>query len=155
MKHSTGRAREVVVWWLALSGLWILTVPALTFSEILAGVGCALPCAGLAPAARGAVAAHWRFRVTWLKWFAVLIPAIFADSVRLPAWAVRQESPEFGVLRLKTESDPAHAAGYRAMAAGVLAMTPSTVVIDERASDHTLVVHELGSRKRLRRMVAR
>jgi hypothetical protein len=128
------RLLETLAWWPPLCGLWLLTLSAFSVAELLAAVALALPCAAAATVARRAAGASWRVRTSWARWLIPLPAAVLADTVRVLLAVLHRPvvAGARGQLRrvtLHPESDPARAAGQRALAVVALSLPPGSVVV--------------------------
>jgi hypothetical protein len=47
-------------WWGAAAGIWLLTLPSVTWPELAAALACGLPCGLAARAGRHAMRARWQ-----------------------------------------------------------------------------------------------
>jgi multisubunit Na+/H+ antiporter MnhE subunit len=131
---------EFVLWWLALTGLWVLTLAAPAVPELLAGAVAAGLGAVAAVYARRATRGSWRPRLSWLKWLAPVPGAALRESAavlfRRPPAGTFEEVP------LPAEPRPVHEA-RSAAAAVVVGCTPGTMVVASPPDDRRLVVHRL------------
>jgi multisubunit Na+/H+ antiporter MnhE subunit len=143
-------AAEVVFWWAACVGLWLLTLSSVSLSEALIATGCALPCAVLAVVARRAVEGSWPVQPRWVRWLLPLPVAVVADTARVLARGA-------GVLLGRTPTGGAHTVQlHRDQPAGrwrtrqalgtvLVTATPGTVVLDVAEDSGEMCVHALGS----------
>jgi multisubunit Na+/H+ antiporter MnhE subunit len=123
---------EVVAWWAVLLGVWLMSLNAFSFAELITATALALPGAFAARAARIAASGSWRVRPRQLRWLLHLLWAILHDTVavlRLPAGG-KDEFSEMPVSH-----------GGEAPATAVVSAAPGSVVVD--AEDDTLLVHRL------------
>jgi multisubunit Na+/H+ antiporter MnhE subunit len=128
------RLIETLVWWVALCGLWLLTLSTFPTPELVAAVVVALPCAAAATVARRAVGASWRVRPGWARWLRPLPVAVLADTVRVLAVVLRRpvvRAERGRLLRVvpHPESDARYAATQRALAVIALSLPPGSVVV--------------------------
>lgn len=145
------RTWEVLLWWLGLTGLWLLTASSPTPPEVVTGLVAALLCALLTVTCRVALGGRWRFRLRWLAWLAPLGWEVLIDSVRLRPGRVAEGFTE---IELPPQASPERAAAHRCAATMVVASSPSTVLVDERAD--RIVLHPLpGGHDAVRRVVRR
>lgn len=142
------RAGELLWWWGAAVGIWLLTLSSVGTAELVVAAACGLPCAVAARAGRAAVRGCWTPRVRWAWWLAPLVVAIVADSARALVVAVRrlrgtEQRGELRELRLPAgEPDPV-AAARRALATLTVTSTPGTLVVDTDPDRCLLVTHSL------------
>src|SRR5947209_15209212 len=84
-----GLAAELLAWWAATIGVWMVSLSAYSSQDLVVAMGCAVPCAAAAAAARRAVRGAWR-PPTSRSWAVLLLlpPTIVADAARVlvAAW---------------------------------------------------------------------
>ena len=141
---------EAGLWWAGLVGVWLITLPAVTWPEVWVSAAAAVPCALLTVRARHAMEQSWGVDFGWLRGVAVVPIAVLADVLRVLALPLRtvRAKPRKHDLQSVLLSGPRRgpAAETRRAAATVLvSATPATVVIDSDPEDHALVVHRLAS----------
>jgi multisubunit Na+/H+ antiporter MnhE subunit len=152
---------EVLCWWAASLGLWLLTLSSVSPPELTVAIVCGLPCALAARAGRRAIGDAWLPRPVWLGWLAALPASVAADSARLAALLPRAVRGRADPGRLRDVQLPEAGPGPVALARralGTLAISasPATLVVDSDPEDGRLLVHSLGSgRPHLDRVVAR
>ena len=132
----SGKVVEFLVWWAALSLIWLGTLVTGSPTEIIVGVAGAGLGAITAVVARRAFGVSWTPTTQWLRWAARLPGTLPADSVRVL----------FG--RSKPTTREVKVAGDVAVAAALVNATPGTVVQDARGD--TLALHSLGDKAYLR-----
>ena len=127
--------REAGAWWLLLIGVWLLTLGAVTTSELAAAVLLALPCALAARAARLALGGRWRVRPGWVKWVRHLPVSALRDTFAV----LRARGPgRLDRMAVAPDNDPA-------VATVAIGLTPGTLVAD--AGEDEVLVHSLVSRR--------
>ena len=139
---------EIVWWWAACVGIWLLTLSSVTTPDLVAAIGCGLPCAVAARAGRRAVGGRWRPRLAWLAWLPPMLASIVADEVRLMALAARRlaggpEPGEFKEVAMPAGQPGDVAAAHRAAAVMTVSMTPGTFAADADPEEDKLVIHFL------------
>jgi multisubunit Na+/H+ antiporter MnhE subunit len=141
---------EVLVWWAACLGLWVLTLSSVSPPEVLTAAGCALPCAVLAVVARHAVGGSWPVQPGWVRWLLPVPVAVVADGARVLGRAAtvltgRRPSGNTRTVRLHRD----HAAGRwrtrQALATVLVTTAPGTVVLDIAEDSGEMRVHDLGA----------
>src|SRR5437870_3750982 len=75
-----GELVEVLCWWAALLGCWMVTTTSVTWAELVAGAVLALPCAVCAHLARRAYGARWSPDPRWLTWLLALPAGVARDT---------------------------------------------------------------------------
>jgi multisubunit Na+/H+ antiporter MnhE subunit len=134
---------EVVVWWLALSGLWVLTLATPSAPELVAAGVAAVPCAAAAFFARRAMRGSWRPRAGWLKWWvSVPVAAVKETAAALVTVARHPSAGTFEEVAVPDEPAPEHEARL-ATATVVVGCTPGTMVVTSPPDEHRLLVHRL------------
>lgn len=143
-------AAELLWWWGACVGIWLLTLSSVTVPELTVATACGLPCALAARAARRAVGGAWLPRPGWVAWLVLLPGAVVADTGRLAAVLPRAARRRLDPGRLRdiplpgSEPDPV-AAAHRALASLVVSASPGTVVVDSDPEEGRLMVHSFRS----------
>lgn len=152
---------ELLCWWAATVGVWLLTLSSVTLPDLLVAAACGLPCAVAARAGRKAVGGAWRPRPGWIRWWAVLPLSVLSDTVRVFALAARpRRGPgakgRVTTVQLPRDGQEAVAAARLALTTLVVSSTPGTFVIADDPQAHRLVVHSLSDRPTLmERVVSR
>jgi multisubunit Na+/H+ antiporter MnhE subunit len=118
------RAVESVVWWAVLVGVWLTTLSAVNWQDLLVAAVLAVPCAVAATLLRGAYDGRWRPARAWTLPVEIArgCAALFsrrAELRRIPVTALRK-----GVKTV------------------VVSASPGTVVLDDDGD--SLLVHALG-----------
>lgn len=140
---------EVLVWWLGLTGLWLLTLVTPSLPETVAAAVVALPCAFAARAARRAVGEVWRPRARWFRWLLRVPGNAVRESGQALVKLVRHPGAgRFATVDLPDEPEAVHHARVAA-AAAVVGSTPGTMVVATPPDDRELVVHRLLGDSRL------
>jgi multisubunit Na+/H+ antiporter MnhE subunit len=154
-------ALEVVWWWGAAVGVWLITLSSVTTPDLVVAVGCGLPCGVAAWAGRRALGNRWRPRLRWLLWFFPLIVSIIADEVRVLRLAAlrpvrTQPVGQWHGIQLPSGEPPAVGSARRALASFTVSATPGTFVADSDPEEDRLVIHSLvDGWPRLDRVVTR
>jgi multisubunit Na+/H+ antiporter MnhE subunit len=125
------RVVELLVWWVALSLVWLGTLSTGSALEIAVGVGGAGLGALAAVLARSALDTSWRPKARWLQWALKLPWSVLTDAVRVLFGRSRATTREVRVSDV-------------AVAATLLNVTPGTVVVAARKN--VLVLHALGEK---------
>lgn len=144
---------EVVFWWAATLGVWLLTLSSVDDADLIVATPLALACALVAAAARGALAARWRYPPRAAVWALRLPIAIVADTARVLALPWRRllgRLPQEGVLVRVPVAPGADVepVSWRTAAAVLVSATPGTCVLHADHDTGELLVHDLipGSR---------
>ena len=124
-------AVRLVVWWVALALVWVASLSAVTWQELVVAGAAAMLCVGVAVVAKRMVSGRRVPRPAWLRGLRLLPWAVLTETVLVWRMALRRirRRPVEGVtreLRLDGERSPAR----QATAVMLLAATPGTVVVD-------------------------
>jgi multisubunit Na+/H+ antiporter MnhE subunit len=154
------RGLETGVWWLVLVGVWLVTLNAFSYQELVVAAVLALPCAVAAGAARRASEIRWTAGARWSRWLWALPGAVLRDTAAVLLLALRprtrEDEDEFREVPLPTESDDARRVGREALTTAILSATPGSVVVDANPDHDRLLVHSLPiGRTRLERETTR
>lgn len=142
---------EVVCWWVACVGIWLLTLSSVSLPESLTAIGCALPCAILAVLARRAVEGSWPVQPGWSRWLLPLPAAVVSDSARVLGRAAgvligRRVPPgNERTVRLRRDRSAGRWHTRQALATVLVTATPGTVVLDVDEDSGEMRVHALGA----------
>lgn len=142
---------EVVFWWAACVGVWLLTLSSMSLAEVLTTTGCALPCAVLAVVARHAVGGSWPVQPGWFRWLLVLPAAVVADGARVLGIAAtvlagrRVPSGDEHTVQLHRDGQAGRWHTRQALATVLVSATPGTVVLDVAEDSGEMRVHTLGA----------
>ncbi|MBB1156191.1 Na+/H+ antiporter subunit E [Amycolatopsis dendrobii] len=136
-------ATEIPLWWLALTGLWTLTLSTPSAPELIAGASAAAVCAIAARSARRAMNGTWQFKAGWLAWLTPLPKAAVSESVAaLRAVFPRPSAGKCAKVPVPAEPRAQHEARL-AVATVVIGCTPGTMVVASPPDDTDIVVHRL------------
>ncbi|MET9267879.1 Na+/H+ antiporter subunit E [Amycolatopsis sp. NPDC004079] len=134
---------EIPLWWLALTGLWTLTLSTPSAPELLAGATAAAVCAIAARSARRAMRGSWRLKASWLTWLAPLPKAAVSESVAaLRTVFQRPSAGKFERVTVPAAPRAEHEARL-ATATVVVGCTPGAMVVTSPPDDTRVVVHRL------------
>ncbi|WP_370936154.1 Na+/H+ antiporter subunit E [Amycolatopsis sp. cg13] len=136
-------ATEIPLWWLALTGLWTLTLSTPSAPELIAGASAAAVCAIAARSARRAMNGSWQPKLGWLTWLIPLPKAAISESVA--ALRTVFQHPSAGKcekVTVPTEPRAQHEARL-ATATVIVGCTPGAMVVASPPDDAHVVVHRL------------
>lgn len=141
---------EVLFWWAACVGLWLLTLSSVSLSETLVATGCGLACAVMAVVARRAVRGSWPVQPAWIRWLLPLPAAIAADTARVLARAAgvlvgRVPSGRFRSVRLPRDPSAPRWRTRQAAATVLVTAPPGTVVVDVDEESGEMRLHDLAA----------
>ena len=142
---------EVLLWWAAGVGMWLLTLSSVPRAELVTAVVSALPCAVVAVLARRAVRGPLEPRAAWLRWLVPVPAAVVADSVRILALAAgvlggrRVPDGDLRRVTLHRDRDEQDWQNRQAAATVLVSASPGTVVLDLDADSGEMLLHSLGS----------
>lgn len=140
---------ELIAWWVALAGGWLLLISSLTLADALLGVALAVPAAAAAVLARHALGVAYGPPRGLGRLLAVLPAAVVSDTltlVRLLGGELRRHGePPGGMRRISLAargSAPADAS-WTALAAGGMSLSPGSYAVEADEGEHTVLVHAL------------
>ena len=142
---------ELLFWWAAATGVWLLTLSSMSLSEVAVASASGLPCAVAAIAARRAVDGSWPARPAWLRWLVPLPLAVVADTARVlgRAAAVLVGRPvpsgRLRTVRLDRDRPDARWRSRQAVSTVLVSAAPGTVVVDVEVDTGLMRLHALGS----------
>ena len=143
------RVVEVLFWWAACLGVWLVSLSAISGQDLLVSVLVSLPCAAAAVVGRIVAKNRWGFNPAWLRAAAVLPLAIVNDAVQVVAQVLRSPLTrgEFVSVPVRDASGTTARADGRATVATFLAtMTPSSIVTDIDPETGNALVHVIRIR---------
>jgi multisubunit Na+/H+ antiporter MnhE subunit len=138
------RILEVVFWWAACVGVWLISLSAVSGQELLVAVLLSLPCGMLALAGRLAASNRWELRASWLRGAVVLPLAIVNDAFQVLFQVVRSPKQKGKFVKVPIPGGAGHgprADGRRALLTILATMTPSSVVTDIDPDTGEALVH--------------
>ncbi|MFH5877349.1 hypothetical protein [Arthrobacter sp. NA-172] len=138
-----GAVLELVLWWMAGTLSWLVTVSTVTVPETVAAASTALFCAVLARVARRAMGFQAAARGIWLRWAALVPAAAVTDTVRLARWLAGPRGESLGEQGMPGTGSP-KATGWRAGAMIALSSTPGSVVFYFDPDTGRIRVHVLA-----------
>jgi multisubunit Na+/H+ antiporter MnhE subunit len=137
---------EHIAWWAVLVVVWLATLNAMSWQELVAASVLAAPGAVAARRARRAAEVTWRPRPRWLRALMFLPWAVVHDAVAvllLAARPVRRPAGRLGWLSLARDADPARQVAREGLATAALSVSPGSVVVDSTDEHDRLLVHWL------------
>ncbi|HEY5985630.1 MAG TPA: Na+/H+ antiporter subunit E [Streptosporangiaceae bacterium] len=142
-------ALELVWWWGAAVGVWLITLSSVTTPDLVAATACGLPCALAARAGRRALRNRWRPRPRWALWLAPLAASVIVDEARVLRLALRRPGHarpvgEWRGVQLPAGQPDTVASAHRALASVTISATPGTFVVDGDPEEDRLVIHSLA-----------
>lgn len=142
---------ELLFWWAAATGVWLLTLSSMSLSEVSVAAAAGLLSAVLGIVSRRAVGGSWPPRPAWLRWAAPLPGAVLADGVRVLGRAAgvlvgrRIGEGEIRAAELPVERPAPRRQSREAMAVALTNAAPGTVVLDLDDDSGRMLLHALGS----------
>lgn len=143
------RVVEVLFWWGACLGVWLVSLSAISGQELLVSVIVSLPCGVLALTGRLAASNRWGLRLSWLKGAAVVPLAIINDAFQVLFQVFRSPKHHGEFVRIPISGgagDGPLADGRRAVATMLTTLTPSSVVADIDPETGEALVHVIPVR---------
>jgi multisubunit Na+/H+ antiporter MnhE subunit len=155
-----GIAGEVLFWWGASVGIWVLTLSSVSVPELAVAAACGLVCGLLGTAGRRTMGSAWRPRAGWLRWLLPLAVAVPADAARLLLLTVRPRPTDragrYRQAPLDRSGPPAVRAAHEALAVLAVSATPGSFVVDVAPADGRLLIHSVsGGRPQMQEVVRR
>lgn len=142
--HWLALAAEVLWWWGAALGIWVLSLSAVSGEELLVATPTSLCCGLLAVVGRRAMQTSWRPRLDDLRPLPLLPAAIVVDAGKVALAALRRRPGAFRQLDLlRARGDGARPAARRALAAFFVSLSPGSYLVDIDPEDGRALVHEL------------
>lgn len=138
-----GALLELVLWWLAGTLSWLVTVTTVTVAETVAAASTAVLGAVLARMARRAMDFQAAPRRIWLRWAALVPAAALADTIRLARWLAGPRGESLSAHRMPETQSP-QATGWRAGAMIAMSATPGSVVFSSDPDGDRIRVHVLA-----------
>ena len=143
------RILEVVFWWAACLGVWLVSLSAVSGQDLLVSVLVSLPCGVIAVAGRLAAKNRWGFNPAWIRSAVVLPFAIVNDALQVIVRVLLAPGTR-GELVKVTINDAAgktpRADGRRGVATFLTTMTPSSIVTDVDRDTGDALVHVIRVR---------
>jgi multisubunit Na+/H+ antiporter MnhE subunit len=142
---------EVLLWWAACVGTWLLTLSSVSTPELVAAVAAGLPCSVVAVLARRAVRGPLSPRPAWLRWLLPVPVAVLADSARVLGVAagalLGRRIPDGDLRRVTLPEDRSERDWQNRQAAAVVlgSASPGSVVLDVDPESGEALVHELAA----------
>lgn len=143
------RVVEVIFWWGACLGVWLISLSAISGQELLVSVIVSLPCGVVALVGRLAASNRWGLRPSWLKGLAVVPFAIVNDAFQVIFQVFRSPGREGEFIRIPVNGgagDGPTADGRRAVATMLTTLTPSSIVADIDPDSGEALVHVISVR---------
>ncbi|HET6917219.1 MAG TPA: Na+/H+ antiporter subunit E [Acidimicrobiales bacterium] len=138
------RILEVVFWWAACLGVWLVSLSAISGQELLVAVLLSFPCGVLALVGRLAASNKWELKASWLRGAAVLPLAIVNDAFQVLFQVLRSPRQRGRFVKVSIAGGVGHgprADGRRALSTILTTMTPSSVVTDIDPDTGEALVH--------------
>ncbi len=121
-----------VLWSLAALGIWLLTLSALSWGELLVGAGCSVVVGVIALAAQRAVGTSWKPNAASLRPLVALPLAIGADAVQVLTLPLRhrgRRGGQFETMDIDAAGSSPQAVTRRALATLGTTVTPASIVV--------------------------
>ena len=143
------RILEIVFWWAACLGVWLVSLSAISGQDLLVAVLVSLPCGVIAVAGRLAAKNRWGFDPVWVRSAVVLPFAIVNDAVQLIVRVLLAPGTRGELVKVPI-TDAAgrtpRADGRRGVATFLTTMTPSSIVTDVDPETGDALVHVIQVR---------
>jgi multisubunit Na+/H+ antiporter MnhE subunit len=143
------RIFEVLFWWGACLGVWLVSLSAVSGQELLVAVLVSFPCGVVALVGRLAASNRWDFDPGWFRGAVVLPFAIVNDAVQVLVRVLHERGGGGDFVKIRiTEGagDSPRAEGRRAVATFLATMTPASIVADVDTETGDALVHVIRVR---------
>lgn len=140
------RVLEVLFWWGACLGIWLLSLSAISGQELLVSVIVSLPCGIFALVGRLAAGGRWGVRPEWFTGLAILPVAIVNDALQVLASVIRSPGRQGEFVRIPIRDGSGHGRrpnGRRAVATFLTSLTPSSIVMEIDPETGEALVHKI------------
>jgi multisubunit Na+/H+ antiporter MnhE subunit len=146
------RVLEAVVWWGVCTGVWLLTLSAVTSEEVVLALAAGAVCGPLAVLGRELAGGRWRPQLRWARWLAAIPVAVVAETVRILAmsYSPRRRTGQLSTVQLPGRERADVAAARDGLAALAIATSPAAYVVDTDPDRREWQVHLLGRPARSR-----
>jgi multisubunit Na+/H+ antiporter MnhE subunit len=120
------------VWSLAALGIWLLTLSALSWGELIVGTACSTAVGVIAVAAQRSVGRPWKPTAVSLRPFLVLPLAIASDAAQVLSLPLRrrQNRGRFETMDIDAAGSSPQVATRRALVTLGTTATPASIVVD-------------------------
>ncbi|HET6908165.1 MAG TPA: Na+/H+ antiporter subunit E [Mycobacteriales bacterium] len=148
---------EFVLWWAVVTGVWMASLSAWSWHDLVVAAGCGIPAALCAVGGRRAVRGAWRMPKDALRWLLHLPAAVVVDALRvfsLPFRRRPEAMTQFVSVDLGVTGQSARAAGHFAAATLVLSLTPGSYFVATDPKKGTALLHAVGPPSSLQRAVS-
>jgi len=143
------RVFEVLFWWGACLGVWVVSLSAVSGQELIVSVLVSLPCGLLALVWRLAGTNKWGLKPAWLRSAWVLPLAIVSDAVQVTVQVLRSPGRQGEFVRIPISEGAGYTAsadGRRAVASFLTSATPASIVTDIDPETGEALVHVIPVR---------
>lgn len=149
-------AAELAAWWVVAVGVWMASLSAYSGQDLVVAMGCAVPCAAAAVAARRAIEGAWRPPRDAIGWVALWPWEIVVGAAKVLTLPLRRSvTGELRRLDLAAGRETkARAAGRRAFATLALSATPTTFIVTTDDEKGTALAHAISAPSRLERRLS-
>lgn len=153
MRRALAVVAEVIVWWAAGLGVWLLTLSSVDGPDLIVATPLALVGGVLAVVARRALGGDWPYPHGALRWARRLPVAIGYDTVRILArpwtWVLGRRPDEGRMVRVPVMPGPdPQSTARRAAAVFLVSLTPGSYAVHTDDDTGELLVHSMGGNPR-------
>lgn len=148
---------EFVLWWAVATGVWMASLSAWSWHDLVVAVGCGIPAALCAVGGRRAVRGAWRMPKAAWRWLLHLPVTIVVDALRVFSLPFRRRpdaKTHFATIELGVTGESARAAGHFAAATMFLSVTPGSYFVSTDPDKGTALLHMAGPPSSLQRAVS-
>ena len=143
------RIVEVILWWGACLGIWLVSLSAISGQELLVSVLVSLPCGVAALVGRLAATNRWGFHPSWLRGAVLLPVTIVSDAIQVLASVLLAPSRQGDFVKVRIShgaGDTPEAEGRRTVATFLTTITPASIVTDVDPDTGEALVHVIPVR---------
>ncbi|HLI55212.1 MAG TPA: Na+/H+ antiporter subunit E [Acidimicrobiales bacterium] len=139
-----GVAGEILLWWGASFGVWLISLSALSGQELLVAALASIPCGAAAYGTRRVIGDTWTARPRWLGAALVLPVAIVTDTAQVLWAAATGKRGRFVRVRTGFAGDSTEARAGRGVAVALVSTSPGSYALDIDPGTGEMLVHSLA-----------
>jgi multisubunit Na+/H+ antiporter MnhE subunit len=135
----------VALWSLVGLGVWLLTLSAFSWGELLVGAACSVVVGVIAVAAGRSVGTSWKPSRASLRPFLILPLVIASDAVQVLSLPLRRRQGPLGhfeTMEINAAKSSPYAATRKAFAILGTTVTPASIVVDVN-DEGVMTLHRL------------
>lgn len=141
-----GVAGEILLWWGASFGVWLISLSAVSGQELLVAALASIPCGAAAYGTRRVVGDAWTARPRWFGAALVLPVAIVTDAAQVLWAAATGKKGRFERVQTGSAGDSTEARSGRGVAVALVSTSPGSYALDVDPGTGEMLVHSLAER---------